>query len=245
MPGVAKSLHLQPATLDAWNAYVTSVEAAVDSQETLSEDGTGSAEPVLGDGMIPVPGGLIHHWRGTIFIPGAKSAAVLEVLRDYGRYEEFYRPAVVSSQVLSVHGSRERFRTEYVNRVLGITSAMDAEYESTLVERDRRSGYIVTRCNRLREIHNYDEKDQYELPPDVGSGYAWMLASVVSYCERGGGVYVELQAMELSRSIPGYLHWVAAPIVNRLSRTYVETTLEQTRQAIEAQQRLATVAQAR
>jgi hypothetical protein len=67
----------------------------------------------------------------------------------------------------------------------------------------------------------------------------------VSYRECDGGAYVELQAMELSRGIPGYLRWIAAPVVNRLSRAYLETTLEQTRRAVETRQGPVAIARAR
>ena len=49
---------------------------------------------------------------------------------------------------------------------------------------------------------------------------------------RDGGVYVELEALALTRDIPASLHWLINPVVTRLSRSSVYTTLSQTRQAI-------------
>jgi len=37
------------------------------------------------DKSIPCPGGMIHHWTGVVFIPGAKLEDVLGVLEDYDR----------------------------------------------------------------------------------------------------------------------------------------------------------------
>src|SRR5271165_1500246 len=44
------------------------------------------------------PAALIHHWVGTIFIPGVSLAGVLDVVRDYDRHAEYYAPDVVQSR---------------------------------------------------------------------------------------------------------------------------------------------------
>src|SRR2546423_6905110 len=41
---------------------------------------------------IVCPGGLIHHWTGLVFIPGAKLDGVLNVLQDYDRHSIYYAP---------------------------------------------------------------------------------------------------------------------------------------------------------
>src|SRR5260370_34764282 len=41
---------------------------------------------------IRCPGGMIHHWVGVIFIPGAKLEDVLGVLQDYDRHSVYYAP---------------------------------------------------------------------------------------------------------------------------------------------------------
>src|SRR5262245_59492594 len=35
---------------------------------------------------IPIPGGLVHHWVGVVFIPGATLSSVLSVLQDYDNH---------------------------------------------------------------------------------------------------------------------------------------------------------------
>jgi hypothetical protein len=50
--------------------------------------------------------------------------------------------------------------------------------------------------------------------------------------ERDGGVYIELEAMVLSRDIPAALRWVVDPIVRRVSRSSLETSLQQTADAV-------------
>ncbi len=49
--------------------------------------------------------------------------------------------------------------------------------------------------------------------------------------ERDGGVYVEVEAIALSRDIPAAVRWMVDPIVKRVSRSSVATSLKQTQEA--------------
>jgi len=57
---------------------------------------------------IPCPGGMIHHWAGVVFIPGAKLEDVLGVLEDYDRHSVYYAPDVERSKVESREGDHFR-----------------------------------------------------------------------------------------------------------------------------------------
>jgi hypothetical protein len=61
------------------------------------------------------------------------------------------------------------------------------------------------------------------------------MQSIVRFEQRDGGVYLEIEAMTLSRDIPASLQWLVAPVVKRLSVTSLVTTLEKTRKAVSAQ----------
>lgn len=57
--------------------------------------------------------------------------------------------------------------------------------------------------------------------------------------ERDGGVYIELEAIGLSRDIPASLRWIVVPIVRRVSRGPLSTSLQQTENAVLLQVALA------
>jgi hypothetical protein len=84
----------------------------------------------------------------------------------------------------------------------------------------------------VREIESYGKEGEYLLPPGQGSGYIWRLHSIARYEERDGGVYLELQAIALTRSIPPSLRWLVNPVVNHLSINSLTTSLRQTREAV-------------
>jgi hypothetical protein len=85
-------------------------------------------------------------------------------------------------------------------------------------------------------VDNYGQPDQRKLSPDEGSGYIWRLYSLSRFEERDGGVYVELEAIALSRDIPGSLHWLVNPIVRRVSKGSLEVSLVKTQQAVRSTQ---------
>lgn len=58
---------------------------------------------------IPIPGGLVHHWLGAIFIPGATLSQVVALLQDYDNHKNVYEPDVRRSKLLERNGNE--FRT--------------------------------------------------------------------------------------------------------------------------------------
>ena len=70
------------------------------------------------------------------------------------------------------------------------------------------------------------------VPPLQGIGYIWRLYSVARFEERDGGVYVEPEAVALSRDIPVALRWMVDPIVRRVSRNTLLISLQQTKEAV-------------
>lgn len=82
--------------------------------------------PAPGPSPINVPGGLIHHWMGAIFLPGLTVDQVVEVTRDYDRYEDFYQPSVVESATVGRDDAGDQFTMRMMNRTLFMRTALDA-----------------------------------------------------------------------------------------------------------------------
>ena len=85
----------------------------------------------------------------------------------------------------------------------------------------------------MQEIRHYGRSDEQELPPNQGSGCIWRVSSTCQVRgERDGGVYIELEAIALSRDIPVALRWVVDPIVRRVSRNTLLISLQQMEEAV-------------
>jgi len=111
-------------------------------------------------------------------------------------------------------------------------TALDADYQTVYTQIDDHRWYSVTDATRLQEIAEYDTPSQHILPENHGTGLIWRLHSITRYEERDGGVYIEVEAIALSRDIPAGLRWVVEPIVRRVSRASVATSLQQTEAAV-------------
>jgi hypothetical protein len=188
----------------------------------------------------PVASGLIHDWIGASFIPGAKIEDVFSVVRDYDRYKKFYPPSVTDSKSLIADGPTNKFTLLLVNKEAVAKTALESEYEACYLQSSEKRWYGIAYSTRVQEIRNYGHPTETKLPPDEGTGYIWRIYSVARFEERDGGVYMELEAMALSRDIPAAIRWMADPIVRRVSKNALITSLRQTSEAVRAKEGLAT-----
>ena len=235
----SRGAELKKETLDAWDQYLASANASMveraqghflwldESVDRVARVRRGEVivEP-LGHTPHAVAAGLIHHWIGAAFISGARTDDVIGVIRNYNRYTEFYKPSVIDARTLSQKTAEDRFSVVMFDKALFMKRALDSEYQSRFVEVGGSKWYSVAQTMRVQEL-----ADSGPIPDGEGSGYIWRLCTISRYEERDGGVYIEIEAMALSRPIPGALHWVVDPIVRRGSRASLTRSLEQTREA--------------
>ncbi len=235
---------LTPDTMAAWEAYLQAAHSRMQERleperRFLSIDETGGrAEKIRGGepfifpfGRTPqkVPSGLIHDWVGIAFIPNAKISDVLSIVRDYEHYSEFYYPAVVRSKLSKDDGGpTDHFSMLLVNRSLISKTALNGDYETSYVRVDDHRWYSISKAIHVQEIENYRTPQEHTLPENEGIGLIWRLSSIALFEERDGGVYIELEAIALSRDIPLTLRWIATPVVRRVSKNSLLTSLQQT-----------------
>lgn len=247
-PGLSSAMELQPDTLKAWEDYVRSADArmqtrldgslpflwadeAADRRARLRH-GEILVTPVIGRGIQSVEGGLIHDWLGAAFIPKATLQSLLSVVHDYGRYKQIYRPAVADSKALACTDTDQRFSMVWQHRVLLINTAIEGQYQARDFAVDAQRRYNIASTTQVQEIERYGKNGEHLLPPGQGNGFIWGLHSIARYEERDGGVYLELEAIALTRTIPSSVRWFVDPIVNHLSINSLTTSLSETRDAV-------------
>jgi hypothetical protein len=179
-----------------------------------------------------VPSGLIHHWMGVAFLPNANLDDVFGVLRDYGHYKDYYNPTVIESRMIRQAPEADRFSTLLMNQALFLKFAIENECESYYVQAGPARWYSIATTVRVQEIEDYGQAGERKLPTGEGSGYVWRLHSITRFEEADGGVYVEIEALALSRDIPAAARWVVDPIVRRVSKGAMATSLRQTLGAV-------------
>jgi hypothetical protein len=92
--------------------------------------------------------------------------------------------------------------------------------------------YSQSHSTRIAEVDDPGDADEREMRPGVDHGFLWRLNSYWRFEERDGGVYVECEAVSLTRGVPAGLGWLVNPIVRTLPRESLETSLTTLRRAL-------------
>jgi hypothetical protein len=247
-PVQVHAANLKTETVTAWDDYVRSTSVSnenrvrpggtflwtYENSERIAKVHNGEivVAPAPGQNPRRVTGGLIHHWMGAAFLPGAKVDDVLEITRDYDHYHNFYRPSVIEAKTIVRDASYDKFWMVLMNKALFFKAALDTEYLTTNVRLDNHRFYAVSKTMRVQEIEDYGQPGEHRIPEGEGGGYIWKLFNIIRMEQRDGGVYVELEAVALSRDIPAAARLLVDPIVRRVSRNSMLTAIQQTGEAV-------------
>lgn len=176
---------------------------------------------------IDVPRGLVHHWVGLAFVPRASVDRAVQLLQDYDRHAEIYRPAVAGSKLLARDADTFRVYLRFFTKK-GITVVLNTEHEArfTRAGPDRVYSRIVS--TRIAELDNPGTPSEREKPVGRDGGYLWRLNTYWRFLERDAGTYVQCESISLTRGIPIGLAWLIGPFINSIPRESLEFTLDTT-----------------
>jgi len=231
-----------PAAVSAFSAYSKAVESRLAQQHRgpktflapAASDHEGS-ETRLRQGELIIEkltpstganpsGALLHHWRGTAFAPGAKAADFELLMRDFNSYPKHFSPQVLQTKVLTQGGDRMQAWMRVRQRHI-IPVVMDTTYDITFGELDVQHGYSISESRRIAEIDAAGTGAERALSANEEHGYLWRLNTYWSYAERDGGLYLQIEAVSLTRSIPRGVGWAIQPYVESIPRESLEFTL--------------------
>ncbi len=231
------------AALSDFNCYVSQVEARLEQQHrspkafVAAEDwarlrqGRQIVEKLTPPDRTELPGAMLHHWRGTAFAPGAKAADFERLMKDFPTYPKRYSPQILQARVITHQGDRfqvvMRIRQKHV-----ITVVLDTTYDVTFGRLNAQQGYSVSRSTRISEIEKAGTSKERALSADEEHGFLWRLNTYWSYEERDGGLYLQIESVSLTRSIPTGLGWAIKPFVESVPRESLEFTLQSTCDAL-------------
>jgi len=229
------------SAIAAFNIYVNGLESRLAQQHRLQDTFLALPAPasqsklqfqrglLIVEKMTPhqgaeLPGALLHHWRGTAFAAEATAADFERLMRDIDGYPQYFSPQVAQAKVLAQQGDRMqavmRVRQQHV-----ITVVMDTTYDISYGRLDPRHGYSLSRSTRVSEIEAAGTAHERALNANEEHGFLWRLNTYWSYEERDGGLYMQVESVSLTRSIPSGLGWAAGPFVESVPRESIEFTL--------------------
>jgi hypothetical protein len=107
-----------------------------------------------------------------------------------------------------------------------ITVVMDATYDTTFGRLDALHAYSISRSTRISEIGWAGTAQERALSDGEEHGFLWRLNTYWSYEERNGGLYMQIESVSLTRSIPAGLGWLIRPFLESVPRESLEFTLQ-------------------
>lgn len=178
-----------------------------------------------------LPGALLHHWRGTAFAPGATAAGFEAMMRDLSVFPRIYAPEVLAATVRERHGE-QMLATMRVRQKHVIIVVLDVTYDSSFHHLDAAHAYSIAHSTRIEEIGSPGAAGEQALPPAEEHGFLWRLNTYWTFEEADGGLYMQIESVSLTRSIPRGLGWMVRPFTDSIPRESLEFTLGATRKAL-------------
>jgi hypothetical protein len=230
------------AAISAFDSYAASVESRLPQQHRSTDtflirqaDARLRHGDLIVEQLTPtnadLPGALLHHWRGTAFAQGATAADFERLMRDFAAYPQHFSPQVLRAAIVTQHDDHLQASMRVRQRHI-ITVVMDTFYDITFVRLDPGRAYSISRSTRITEIESPGTSAERALAPSEEHGFLWRQNTYWTYEQRDGGLYLQVESVSLSRSIPRGLAWAIRPFVESVPRESLEFTLRSTCNAL-------------
>ena len=222
----AASSELRPETVQSWENYVKATEKRIDHElnsnngflilDFQNNDNVSHEREKLMSGDvainamesengidIKVPGGMIHHWRGEILIPGVDLDFVLSRV-EHPESGNIGQEDVLESRVL------ERFPGGFklflkLQRSKIVTVIYNTEHIIRFKRHTSMQASSSSVATKIAEVEQLEGNRERERPEGNDHGFLWRMNSYWRYQETPGGVIVECESVTLSRSVPPIL----------------------------------------
>lgn len=220
-----RAARLSPSAAAEFARYTGEVETRLARQHSSPDTCVGQRESGSTRGLS---GALLHHWRAASFVPHATPQDMLALLRDYNHFSNFYSPRVLSSRALT-DGVAMRLQEKKV-----VTVVLDAEYQVETRLEGNGCGYSLSRSTHIWQVEDAGTAHEHRRTEGDDDGFLWRLNSYWSFIpdEARSGLWIECEAVSLTRDVPRGLGWLLRPMVQQLPREVLEFTLNATKKAL-------------
>lgn len=241
LPSVLAAASLEPPTDRFYLNYLQSIEKRLDNRSSfLLVDQVAGLRQRVKSGELFVeehrpknepPEGLIHHYEGAVFIPGATISQVFAVVQNYDQHKNYYSPEVMDSKILERNGNSFLIRLRLLKKKV-ITVVLETQHKVNYKQIDPQRWESVSRSTKISEVEHPGSAREEQQPPGTGHGFVWRLDSFWRFHEADGGTYVECTSVSLSRDIPFGMGRMIRPIIADLPFESLRGVLANTRKAV-------------
>ena len=244
----AEAAKLHADTLSAWVSYVERTEARIATELEpgegfLIQDSLPAAQSLeakralrLGEVVtaklrtkdargrsIDIPKGMVHHWMGSVFIPGAELVDLLAWLQNYDDHHRYF-DEVESSRLVAREGDDFRMFLR-LRRKKVVTVHYNTDHFVRYARHGAGRASSASYATRIAEIVDAGTALEKEKPIGDDHGFLWRLNSYWRFEEAWGGVIVELESISLSRGVPAAVRWLVGGYLDSVPRESLAATL--------------------
>jgi len=238
----------------AYNSYVNQVEARLAQKHPTTcvslpagadlarlRNGELVVEQVSPEMNEKLPGAQLYDWRGTAFVAGARPEDFVRLMKAYDAYPQTFAPEMLGAHVVTHEGDHYqvimRVRQKHI-----LTAVLDITYDVAFGRGGSggdssggtlgQCGFVDSRSTKIAEIDQASTSQERALAPNEDHGYLWRQNNYWSYEVRDGGLYIQIESISLSRSIPAGLGWAIGSFTKSIPRETMEFTLRCMRDAL-------------
>lgn len=239
-------VHLDEATLKAYQDYVTGFEKTVAEQfnqsgkmwmdsggkKGLFDSGKPVVEPRRNEDLAH---GSVHHFSGSIHLAGANIESIRKVMEDYAHYVEIFKPDLGTAS-----GTREADSTaedeHFKSKLLMVQSTLwmgvtyDTVYDTHYRRLDKDRWTARSFALSIKEWKDPKNGAGGSWPEGDDHGFLWRTNTYWFARERNGGLDLQADSIALSRPNPTGFAWWGT----RRSRDAVTKMLTDVKTAIES-----------
>lgn len=184
-----------------------------------------------GTRKIDAPSALIHHWIGTVLLPGVPLDRAAAFVQRYERYPEIFTPMIERANVLNRSGDvftvAMRTRAEKV-----ITVVLDADYRVEYRRVSPARLYTRSVASRIHEIADAGQPSERRTPSENGRGYLWRLHTYCWFEAKPEGTYEQCESVSLTANAPWLFRPIIKPFITGIPRETLEFTLGRVRKEL-------------
>ena len=237
-----------PAALAAFNIYARAVESRL-AQHHRSPDnflalpGDPATRAQLRSGQVLIeqlatpaaPSALLHHWRATAFVPNATTADFEHLLQNFSAYPQNFAPQIVSSTIICAHPPTPSSASAPASTTSSPSSSTPPATSPSPPSTPPTATASPAAPASTRSPHPASPSE-HALSPSDEHGFLYRLNTYWSYEQRDGGLYLQIESISLTRSIPHGLAWAIQPYLESIPRESLVFTLTSARNALQKEQ---------
>ena len=250
----AGAVELKPETAAAFDRYIAATEARMNQDTALGQflvidrlpeaqrkeayDQLQGGQPYIeelhteADGRpIRIPGGLIHHWVGIMFIPKGTLSEVNAVLQDVENEPSIYKPEIRKARLIERSGTESKIYLQFYSKSV-ITVVLNAYFDVGETQLGSSWAQSVSHSTRIAEVADAGTPNEHERADGADHGYMWRMCSYWRIEEKDGGVYIQNESITLTRTVPAMLAWLINPLTKSIPREVLLDMLNDTQKAV-------------